>query len=158
MANQNADPDLAIIVTGAARAVADRLGDAVLRAGIDDMRTSFGFVIRALAERDRTLTELSELLGVTKQAAIKVVDEMELRGYLTREADSADRRAKVLSLTDKAKRVRRVALRESRRLEKELLDDAGAGDVQAMRRTLLRLLERAGSLDDALAGRSKSVW
>jgi DNA-binding MarR family transcriptional regulator len=158
MANQNADPDLAIIVTGAARAVADRLGDAVLRAGIDDMRTSFGFVIRALAERDRTLTELSELLGVTKQAAIKVVDEMELRGYLTREADPADRRAKVLSLTDKAKRVRRVALRESRRLEKELLDDVGAGDVQAMRRTLLRLLERAGSLDDALAGRSKSVW
>jgi DNA-binding MarR family transcriptional regulator len=158
MANQNADPDLAIIVTGAARAVADRLGDAVLRAGIDDMRTSFGFVIRALAERDRTLTELSELLGVTKQAAIKVVDEMELRGYLTRKADPADRRAKVLSLTDKAKRVRRAALRESRRLEKELLDDVGAHDVQAMRRTLLRLLERAGSLDDALAGRSKSVW
>jgi DNA-binding MarR family transcriptional regulator len=158
MANQNTDPDLAIIVTGAARAVADRLGDAVLRAGIDDMRTSFGFVIRALAERDRTLTELSELLGVTKQAAIKVVDEMELRGYLTREADPADRRAKVLSLTDKAKRVRRAALRESRRLEKELLDDVGARDVQAMRRTLLRLLERAGSLDDALAGRSKSVW
>jgi DNA-binding MarR family transcriptional regulator len=158
MANQNADPDLAIIVTGAARAVADRLGDAVLRAGIDDMRTSFGFVIRALAERDRTLTELSELLGVTKQAAIKVVDEMELRGYLTRKADPADRRAKVLSLTDKAKRVRRAALRESRRLEKELLDDVGAGDVQAMRRTLLRLLERVGSLDDALAGRSKSVW
>jgi DNA-binding MarR family transcriptional regulator len=158
MANQNTDPDLAIIVTGAARAVADRLGDAVLRAGIDDMRTSFGFVIRALAERDRTLTELSELLGVTKQAAIKVVDEMELRGYLTRKADPADRRAKVLSLTDKAKRVRRAALRESRRLEKELLDDVGAGDVQAMRRTLLRLLERAGSLDDALAGRSKSVW
>jgi DNA-binding MarR family transcriptional regulator len=158
MANQNADPDLAIIVTGAARAVADRLGDAVLRAGIDDMRTSFGFVIRALAERDRTLTELSELLRVTKQAAIKVVDEMELRGYLTRKADPADRRAKVLSLTDKAKRVRRAALRESRRLEKELLDDVGAHDVQAMRRTLLRLLERAGSLDDALAGRSKSVW
>jgi DNA-binding MarR family transcriptional regulator len=158
MANQNAYPDLAIIVTGAARAVADQLGDAVLRAGIDDMRTSFGFVIRALAERDRTLTELSELLGVTKQAAIKVVDEMELRGYLTREADPADRRAKVLSLTDKARRVRRAALRESRRLEKELLDDVGAGDVQAMRRTLLRLLERAGSLDDALAGRSKSVW
>jgi hypothetical protein len=41
--------------------------------GVLDMRASFGFVIRVLATGDLTLTELAELLAVTKQAAIKVV-------------------------------------------------------------------------------------
>ncbi|MDT4912227.1 MAG: hypothetical protein QOC66_1355 [Pseudonocardiales bacterium] len=158
MANQIAEPDLAILLTGAARVVADRLGDAVARAGIDDMRSSFGFVIRALSERDRTLTELSELLGVTKQAAIKVVDEMEDRGYVERQPDPADRRAKVIRLTGKARRVRRTALRASSRLEAELVQDIGEKDLQAMRRVLLRLLERHGALDSALAGRSRATW
>jgi DNA-binding MarR family transcriptional regulator len=158
MANQIVEPDLAILMTGGARVVADRLGDAVSRAGIDDMRSSFGFVIRALAERDRTLTELSELLGVTKQAAIKVVDEMEQRGFVERHPDAADRRAKVIRLTDKARRVRRTALRASTRLEAELVQDLGAADVAAMRRVLLRLLERHGVLNTALAGRSRATW
>ena len=158
MVNQNEKADLAILVTGAARVVSDRLGAAVVRSGVDDMRTSFGFVIRALAERDRTLTELAELLGVTKQAAIKVVDEMQARGYVERTADPTDRRAKVIGLTPKAKKVRRAALSESERLEAELREDLSARDVAALRRTLLRLLERHGALDDAAAGRSKAIW
>jgi DNA-binding MarR family transcriptional regulator len=158
MVNQIVEPDLAILLTGAARVVADRLGTAVARAGIDDMRSSFGFVIRALAERDRTLTELSELLGVTKQAAIKVVDEMEERGYVERRPDPVDRRAKVIRLTDKARGVRRTALRASSRLETELVQDLGTEDLQATRRVLIRLLERHDALDNALAGRSRAMW
>jgi DNA-binding MarR family transcriptional regulator len=158
MVNQSVEPDLAILMTGSARVIADRLGDAVARAGVDDMRSSFGFVIRALAENDRTLTELSELLGVTKQAAIKVVDEMERRGYVERRPDPADRRAKVIRLTDKARKVRRTALRASGRLEAELVADLGAADVEAARRVLLRLLERHGVLDAARAGRSRAIW
>jgi DNA-binding MarR family transcriptional regulator len=158
MANQIVEPDLAILVTGAARLVADLLGDAVQRAGVDDMRSSFGFVIRALAERERTLTELSELLGVTKQAAIKVVDEMEERGYVERRRVAGDRRAKVIRLTDKAQGVRRAALRASHRIEAELVRDLSAADVQALRRVLLHLLERHGELAGALAGRSRATW
>ena len=158
MANQNEQADLAIIVTGLARVVADRLGGAVERAGIDDMRSSFGFVIRALATHDRTLTELADLLGVTKQAAIKVVDEMEQRGFLERRSDPADRRAKIIRLTDKAHRVRRAALSESRRMERELRADLGDADVATMRRVLLRMLERSGAGADAAAGRSRAPW
>jgi DNA-binding MarR family transcriptional regulator len=151
-------PDLAILVTGAARVVADRLGEAVERAGVDDMRSSFGFVIRALAERDRTLTELAELLSVTKQAAIKVVDEMEVRGFVERWVDPNDRRAKVLRLTPKAKQVRRAALTASQRMEQELRADLGDEDIETMRRALLRLLQRHGGLADATAGRSRAIW
>jgi DNA-binding MarR family transcriptional regulator len=158
MVDQTGEPDFAIVVTGVARVVADRLGAAVERAGIQDMRASFGYVIRALAERERTLTELADLLSVTKQAAIKVVDEMEERDFIERVPDASDRRAKVIRLTPKARRVRRAALAESRKIERELTAELGASDVRAMRRTLLHLLERSGTLADAAAGRSRAVW
>jgi DNA-binding MarR family transcriptional regulator len=157
MANEN-DPDLAIIIVGAARVVADDLGEAVARAGIGDMRPSFGYVIRALADRDRSLTELAELLGVSKQAAIKVVDEMQARGFLTREPDPTDRRVKVLRLTDKARAVRRTALVASRKLERDLRRRLGDTEVDAMRQALLELLATHDGLDAALAGRSRAAW
>jgi DNA-binding MarR family transcriptional regulator len=161
MVNQrerNREPDLAILLTGATRQLADRLGAAVAAAGIEGMRPQFGFVIRALATEQLTLTALSERLGVTKQAAIKVVDEMEHLELVERLADPRDRRAKQLALTDRGRRVRRAALAASRRMERELRRDAGDGDVDALRRALLAFLERHGGLEAALAGRSRAVW
>jgi DNA-binding MarR family transcriptional regulator len=152
------DPDLAVLVVGAARAVADRLGDAVRRAGVPDMRAPYGYVIRALAERDRTLTDVAALLDVSKQAAIKVVDEMEARGFLTREPHPEDRRVKVLRLTAKGRKVRRVALAESRRMEEELRSEVGDTDVEAMRRAIAGFLAAHGSLEDAGAGRARALW
>jgi DNA-binding MarR family transcriptional regulator len=104
------------------------------------------------------LTELAELLGVSKQAAIKVVDEMQARGFLTREPDPTDRRVKVLRLTDKAHAVRRTALAASRRLERELRRRLGDAEVDAMRQALLELLATHDGLDAALAGRSRAAW
>ena len=151
-------PDLAILIVGAARVVADRLGEAVERAGVDDMRTPFGYVIRVLADRDRTLTELADLLGVSKQAAIKIVDEMEARGFLTRHADPDDRRVKRLRVTDKGTNVRRAALAASHAIERELRRDLGDSDVDALRTALEALLVRHAALEDALAGRSRAPW
>jgi DNA-binding MarR family transcriptional regulator len=158
MVNQIVEPDLAILLTGSARVVADRLGAAVARAGIDDMRSSFGFVIRALSEQDRTLTELSELLGVTKQAAIKVVDEMEARGFVARGPLPGDRRAKAIALTPRGEAVRAAARAESERMEAELRAAAGEEDVAALRRTLLRFAELHGGAQDAAAARARPVW
>ncbi len=150
--------DLAILLTGAARAVADRLGEAVGDAGIDDMRTPFGFVIRALADRPRTLTELATMLAVSKQATIKVVDEMEAREFLRREPHPGDRRQKILVLTDKGLAVRRAALQASLEIERELRAEVGDVAVDALRRALLAFLDSGGTGEDALAGRSRALW
>jgi hypothetical protein len=63
------------------------------------MRPPFGFDIRALAGGDLTLTQLGARLGVTKQAAIKVVDEIErdLRRDLGDADVDAARRALLLA-------------------------------------------------------------
>ena len=140
-------------MVGASRPVAERLNAAVAAAGVDDMRAPYGFVIRALARAPLGLTELAEYLGVTKQAAIKVVDEMEARGFLIREPHPQDRRAKVLVLTDQGQRVRQAALAESRRMEDELRAELGDADVDAFRRVLVRFAERHGDASGA-----RPVW
>jgi DNA-binding MarR family transcriptional regulator len=146
-------PDFALLVVGASRPVAERLNAAVAAAGVDDMRARYGFVIRALARAPLGLTELAEYLGVTKQAAIKVVDEMEARGFLIREPHPQDRRAKVLVLTEQGQRVRQAALAESRRMEDELRAELGDADVDAFRRVLVRFAERHGDASGA-----RPVW
>jgi DNA-binding MarR family transcriptional regulator len=146
-------PDFALLVVGASRPITERLNAAVAAAGIDDMRSPYGFVIRALARAPLGLTELAEYLGVTKQAAIKVVDEMEARGFLVREPHPQDRRAKVLVLTSKGSAVREAALAESRRMERELRRELGDEDVDAMRRVLVRFAERHGDASGA-----RPVW
>ncbi len=158
--NQGEQPssDLAILLTGTARVVADRLGEAVAEAGIDDMRAPFGFVIRALADRAQTLTELATMLAVSKQAAIKVVDEMEARDFLCREPHPEDRRQKILTLTDKGLAVRAAALRASLEMERELRAAVGDADVDALRRALLTFLDSRGAAEDAAAGRSRALW
>lgn len=151
-------PDFAILIMGVARTVSDRLGRDVAAAGIEDMRAPFGFVIRALSERDRTLTELAQLLDVTKQAAIKVVDEMEQRGFIERVASPDDGRSKLLKLTAKARQVREAALASSQAMERELRQRAGDEPVEIMRNVLFEFLETNDGATDALAGRSRAIW
>jgi DNA-binding MarR family transcriptional regulator len=150
--------DFAVLVVGATRCVAERLDAAVAAAGIEGMRAPFGFVIRALHGSPLTLTELAERLGVTKQAAIKVVDEMEARGFVARAADPRDRRAKTIALTPRGEAVRRAARAESERMEAELAAELGDADVAALRRVLLRFVERHGGGEDAAAGRARPLW
>jgi DNA-binding MarR family transcriptional regulator len=150
--------DLAIQLVGAARGVTDRLQAAVRDAGVTDMRPAFGYVIRALAEQDRTLTELAELLAVTKQAAIKVVDEMAERDYLTRGPHPTDRRVKVLRLTAKGTEVRQVALATSHQMAAQLRAAAGDDDADAFLRTLMIFLKQHGIGEDAGAGRARALW
>jgi aminopeptidase N len=65
-------PDFAILITAANRCIADRLVEAVADAGGGSMRSSFGFVLRAVDAEQPTVSRLAELLGVTKQAASKL--------------------------------------------------------------------------------------
>src|SRR3954451_23626055 len=140
-------PDWAILIVGANRCVADGLQATMQAGGHREMRPPYGFVIRALATGGLRLTELAERLGVTKQAALKIVDDMEAHGLVERTPAPGDRRAKVLRLTARAEAVRKRALEASEQMEAELREDLGDADVEAARRALLRFIERHGRLE-----------
>src|SRR3954452_11605068 len=150
------DPDLAILLVAANRCLDDRLVAAVRETGARDMRPAFGFVIRAVAAEEPTVGRLAELLGVSRQAASKVSDEMVPRGAPRRAAGPADRRRTRLRLSAKGRRVRERAAAESEAIEAELRAACGDRAVDALRRALLAFVEREGALEEVLALRSRA--
>ena len=151
------DPDLAIILVAATRCLNDRLITAVRETGARDARPAFGFVIRAVDAEQPTVTRLAELLGVSRQAASKLADEMVQRGYLLRAADPDDRRRTRLRLSAKGRRVRKRAAEESATIETEQRATVGHRAVDGLRRSLLAFVEREGALEEVEALRSRAV-
>ena len=151
------EPDLAILITAANRCVADRLGEAVATAGGESMRPSFGFVLRAVAAEQPTVSRLAELLGIAKQGASRLADDMVELGYLERTADDADRRRTRLRLSPPGERIRARALEESRAMEAELRERFGDAQVQHLRALLIDFVERHGGADELAAQRSRAV-
>ena len=78
------EPDLAILIAAGYGALTERLATAMDERGIEGMRPSFGFVIRAVAAEQPTITRLAELLDVTKQSASGLADEAERAGFIER--------------------------------------------------------------------------
>jgi DNA-binding MarR family transcriptional regulator len=151
-------PDLAILIAAAYRALTERLGDAMEARHIEGMRPSFGFVIRAVAAEQPTITRLAEMLDVTKQSASALADEAERAGFVERAPVAGDRRARHLRLTAKGRKVRATALATSGRLERELEASLGADAVAGLRAGLLEIVSRSGALEDVLARRARLVW
>src|SRR3954451_496215 len=150
------EPDLAILLVAANRCLNDRLVDAVRAAGARDMRPAFGVVIRAVTAEEPTVGRLAELLGVSRQAASKISDEMVRRGYLLRAAAPAHPRRTRRRLSAKGRRVRERAAAESEAIEAELRDTAGERAVAGLRRALLAFVEREGALEEVRALRSRA--
>jgi len=150
------EPDLAILITAANRCLADRLGAAVATAGGEQMRPSFGFVLRAVAAEEPTVTRLAELLGVSKQATSRLADDMVELGYLERLGDPDDRRRTRLGLSERGRRVRARALFESAAIEDELRERFGASQVEHLRTLLIDFVERHGGGAELAANRSRA--
>jgi DNA-binding MarR family transcriptional regulator len=150
------EPDFAILITAANRCVSDRLVDAVATAGGDRMRPSFGFVLRAVAAEEPTVSRLAELLGVTKQAASRLVDDMVSLDFLQRSDVAADRRQKRLRLSPTGERIWKRALAESREMEDELRNRFGDAKVDDLRALLTDFVGRHGGADELTAQRSRA--
>jgi DNA-binding MarR family transcriptional regulator len=150
------EPDLAILITAANRCVADRLGEAVASAGGGGMRPSFGFVLRAVAAEQPTVSRLAELLGISKQGASRLADDMVSLGYLERTGDPADRRRTHLGLSATGERIGARALAESRAIEDELRERFGEAEVGHLRALLVDFVERHGGAAELAAQRSRA--
>jgi DNA-binding MarR family transcriptional regulator len=150
------EPDLAILITAANRCLADRLGEAVATAGGGAMRPSFGFVLRAVHAEAPTVSRLAEMLGVAKQGASRLADDMVALGYLERTGDPTDRRRTRLRLSPTGERIRARALAESHTIEDELRERFGDTQVRHLRALLTDFIERHGGAEELAAQRSRA--
>ncbi|ALG11121.1 MarR family transcriptional regulator [Kibdelosporangium phytohabitans] len=113
-------------------------------AGYQDLRPIHGAVFQALRRSGMTGTELADRLGVTKQAASQIVDELEDKQYVTRTPHPDGGRRKLIVLTDKAARHLTVAGRILHGLEAEL---AGHVDFAGLRGELTKLIRTMSGPD-----------
>lgn len=83
------------------RALVDELHAELARQGHPDLRPMHGFVFQAIGGSGTTAAELGRRLGISKQAAGKIIDGLVELGYVERGADPDDARRKLARLTDR---------------------------------------------------------
>jgi len=138
-----ARPPLARLFAMAFRALIDGLHERLAERGYGDTRSSHGFVLLAARGDGVTGVEVAQLLGVTKQAASKIVDGLCVDGYLRRTPHPTDRRARLLVLSEEGERFLATVEDIYAELEAEWAEAIGADRVETLRDDLERVL-RAG--------------
>lgn len=96
-------------------------------------------LLNLLASDKARLTDLATRLGTSKQALTFVVDRLERAGYLHRELDSADRRAKLIALTPAGEAAAAVTAETLRAIEIQWRELAGSEEWPELRAGLARM-------------------
>jgi DNA-binding MarR family transcriptional regulator len=97
--------DLGRLLLDAHRAFAAELDASLDERGYPDVRPGHAVVFLHVDRRSGSrLTDLARRSGVSKQAMMLAVDELEVRGYVRRVQDPTDARAKLVRLTAKGRR------------------------------------------------------
>ncbi|ALV36639.1 MarR family winged helix-turn-helix transcriptional regulator [Streptomyces sp. CdTB01] len=116
-----------------------RINEGVVARGFEGMRPAHGFAFTRLAPDGATVTELAAHLGVTKQAASQLVDEVVRKGYAERRPHPADARARLIVLTEQGWACTRAAEEAAAEVVREWADVLGESEVRALRDRLGRI-------------------
>ncbi|MEU5276586.1 MarR family transcriptional regulator [Streptomyces asoensis] len=99
---------LTAALLAAAGELTQRINDGVVARGFEG-RPAYGFAFTRLARGGATVTELGVHLGVTKQAASQLVEELVRKGYVERRPHPEDARARLIVLTGRGRECTRAA-------------------------------------------------
>lgn len=100
---------MAMALLRAATRMVEGIQAGVQARGFEDLGPSHGFTFARVAAGDATVVDVAEHLGTTKQAASQLVGLLVDRGYLRREPDPRDGRARLLRLTERGHAATRAA-------------------------------------------------
>ena len=131
---------LARLMAMAFRALIDDLHLHLARSGWKDVRPAYGYVLLAARGGSITVTEVAALLGMTKQAASKLVETMVSEGYLRRAEHPEDARSKRLTLSARGSRLLSTVEAIYAEVEAEWAAVIGASALERMRSDLTKAL------------------
>ena len=118
----------------------DGLHEELRARGWDDVRPSYGFVLLAARDTPITITALTTLLGTTKQATSKLVDNMEAAGYVRRATADRDGRQRPVHLTRRGAELLATVEEIYGELESAWAEAIGVKAVDRLRRDLVKVL------------------
>lgn len=107
-----------------------------------DVRPTHGCVFRFVRGEGMRLTELARLAHMTKQSVGEIVDDLAGRGYVERVADPADRRAKLIRLTERGREAQTYGFGLFAEVEKRWIERYGRERIELLRETLEDIARR----------------
>jgi len=135
----------------ATRVITEAVHIGLAAEGFDDIRPAHGYAFSLIAVRGgATGVEIAAYLGMTKQSAKVLIDQLEAGGYVTRERIARDRRARLVRLTDRGWSCIETGTRLWRDTEASLRESVGGEAVDSTRRVLEQLVAMHIGQDDAI--------
>jgi DNA-binding MarR family transcriptional regulator len=110
-------------------------------AGFDDIRPTHANVFTFVPPDGIQVAELTRLAHVRKQSMAQAVEELERLGYVERRADPHDRRARLVFLTERGRRVKPVTMEAGRTVAAQWAALVGEQELEALEASLARLHE-----------------
>jgi DNA-binding MarR family transcriptional regulator len=88
---------------------------------------------------DHTQSEIARAVGLDKTTMVVTLDELEAAGYAERRPSPADRRARIITVTEAGRRIAAAGQQVADRVHREVLDALPAGEREAFASALVRL-------------------
>ncbi|WP_279245218.1 MarR family winged helix-turn-helix transcriptional regulator [Candidatus Litorirhabdus singularis] len=109
--------------------------------GHADVRPCHSAVFSNLGLGAVRVTELAERAQITQQAMGKILKELERLGYVARDIDGNDRRAKKIRLTERGREMVRDSMNVVLEVRKEYALKAGEDQLEALESQLARCVD-----------------
>lgn len=141
----------------AARLLNERATARVREVARVEFRTPHTALLPHIDFEGTRLTELASRVGTSKQAVGELVAELEEMGFLRRDPDPADARARLVRFTAHGRRALLHGLSILTQLEAELAAEIGAARMERLRGDLERLLRALEGGSGVDSKRAKAV-
>jgi len=113
----------------------------LIERGFGDVSPSHGWIFHNTKEEGSRITELAAIAKITKQSMSALVAQLEESGYVKKKPDPTDKRAWLLVLTPKGKKVKEVGHEINFNFEKSWEQKLGKKDYGQLRQLLMKLCE-----------------
>jgi DNA-binding MarR family transcriptional regulator len=133
-------PSLGVLLRLAHQQFSQGVDEALAEAGFDDIRPHHASVFTFVSDKGMQVSELAEKAHVRKQSMAQTVEELETLGYVARLAHPTDKRARLVFLTERGKKIRPLAMKSGKRIEEEWLQLVGVNDLKTVRSALEKIL------------------
>src|SRR5829696_8461445 len=137
------------LLGAAFRVLGLRIVEGVLAAGFPQRAAHSAVFANIDVATGTRLTVLAQRATMTPQAMGELVDDLERTGYVRRAPDPADRRAKLVILTDRGRGSVEAALAVIKTIEADLATLLGAGELASVQAGLHKIVMADSELDVA---------
>lgn len=132
-----------------AHVLVDGIQSGMSTQGFDDLRPAHGFLFARVSGAGCTTSDIAAHLGVTKQAASQMTDQLVESSYLERVENPRDKRSTLIMLTPKGVRATRAAEECALAVYREWESTVGTEQMTKMGEALAAL---------AVPGRLRPLW